>query len=224
MQTFDYIIVGGGSAGSILASRLSARSANRVLLCEAGADTPDGRVPEPILDSRSGYASRDPRFIWNQLRVTTEAIPHNEPDAPRPRVGALRAGTRARRRLVDQRPAGQSRCTARLRRMGATRRQRLALGDRAALLQEGRARHRFRRTAARRRTAASRCAACFRTTGPTTPRQSPRRSSSRAIVTCRTRTASSRTATTRLPCPTSTTGASPPRSAISVPPSASAKT
>jgi choline dehydrogenase-like flavoprotein len=83
--TYDYIIVGGGSAGSILANRLSARSANRVLLCEAGEDTPDGRIPEPILDSRSGFASGDTRFLWNELRVTTEAMPHNDPDAPRPR-------------------------------------------------------------------------------------------------------------------------------------------
>ena len=83
---FDYIIVGGGSAGSILANRLSARGTNRVLLCEAGEDTPDGHVPEAILESRSGIASRDPRFLWHQLRVTTEVIPHNDPTAPRPRA------------------------------------------------------------------------------------------------------------------------------------------
>ena len=34
--TFDYIIVGGGTAGSLLANRLSADARQRVLLIEAG--------------------------------------------------------------------------------------------------------------------------------------------------------------------------------------------
>lgn len=61
-ERFDLIVIGGGSAGCVIASRASEDPARRVLLVEAGTDPQP--VPPIISDpSRQGDVIRDPSFV-----------------------------------------------------------------------------------------------------------------------------------------------------------------
>ncbi|MGZ3259218.1 MAG: GMC family oxidoreductase, partial [Croceibacterium sp.] len=61
MEEFDYVIVGAGSAGCVVANRLSADPAKRVVLVEAG-----GECRHPLIDMPLTWmqAAAAPRFGW----------------------------------------------------------------------------------------------------------------------------------------------------------------
>ncbi len=80
---FDYVIVGAGSAGAVLANRLSADSCVTVCLIEAGPrDTsPFIAVPLGVI-----WLSRDPRHNWLFKSVPQSGLGGREVSVPRGKV------------------------------------------------------------------------------------------------------------------------------------------
>lgn len=71
MTPFDYIIVGGGAAGCVLAARLSANPQHRVALLEAG---PERSRPWFSIPGLSPFSAKDMSVNWAHTGVSEPAL------------------------------------------------------------------------------------------------------------------------------------------------------
>jgi choline dehydrogenase len=83
MGPFDYVIVGAGSAGCVLANRLTQDGRHRVLLLEAGGSDRRLRVQVPI---GYGLSFHDPRLNWRLFTEPEAALAGRRGYWPRGKV------------------------------------------------------------------------------------------------------------------------------------------
>ena len=70
LQTFDYVIVGAGAAGAVIAARLSDDRAVKVLVLEAGPRDDHLFLKLPL----GGHAHRYPDAVWPYMSEPEPAL------------------------------------------------------------------------------------------------------------------------------------------------------